>query len=86
MDKKSRNKKITVFLFAATFVIIVGIFVAILITTKIYNQEVHQDTIVGDRLFTTTDDNDSYVSVRVEPRSNTWTKQRQSKNIGDIHL
>ena len=82
MDKKSRNKKITVFLFAATFVIIVGIFVASLITTKIYNQ----DTIVGDRLFTTTDDNDSYVSVRVEPRSNTWTKQRKSKNIGDIHL
>ncbi|MBO7424068.1 MAG: HD-GYP domain-containing protein [Clostridiales bacterium] len=73
MDKRNRRKIITV-LFAVALVITVGIFIASLITTKIYNKEVHQDTVIGDSLFTTNDNNDADVSVRAEPRSNTWSK------------
>ena len=39
-----------------------------------YNKKVHQNTLSGEKLFTTSDDNNADVSVRVEPRSSTWSK------------
>ena len=74
MDKRKRSRKTISGIFAVAFVVTVGIFVASMFLTDMYNHKVHQNTISGERLFTTTDDQEADVSVRVEPRSNTWPK------------
>ena len=55
-------------------IVIAGIFVASVIKTNIYNKKVHDHSAAGENLFKTADDKDIDVSVRVEPRSSTWSK------------
>ena len=57
-----------------TFLVIAGIFIASVIKTELFNQRVHQSSVTGEKLFTTIDDQDAELSVRVEPRSSTWPK------------
>ena len=74
MDNRKRSRKIITVLFVATFFVVAGIFVASVISTEIFNKKVHQNSWTGEKLFTTMDDKDADVSVRVEPRSSTWSK------------
>ena len=74
MDKRKRKNRIITMLFVMALIAIVGIFVASVIRTDIYNKKVHQHTAAGEKLFTTNDDKDADVSVRIEPRSSTWSK------------
>ena len=74
MDNRKRSRKIITVLFVATFFVVAGIFVASVISTEIFNKKVHQSSWTGEKLFTTVDDKDADVSVRVEPRSSTWSK------------
>ena len=74
MNKRSRSRKIITLVFAVTFVLIVGIFGVSVITTDLYNKSVHHYVASSDKLFTTIDNQDEDVSVRVEPRSSTWSK------------
>ena len=55
-------------------IVIAGIFVASVIKTNIYNKKVHDHSAAGENLFKTADDKGIDVSVRVEPRSSTWSK------------
>ncbi|MCR5615442.1 MAG: HD-GYP domain-containing protein [Saccharofermentans sp.] len=71
---KSKSRKIITILFAVTLAAIAGVFVASVITTDLYNKKVHQSYVAGGELFTTADNPDADLSVRVEPRSNTWPK------------
>ena len=71
---RSKNRKIITVLFAVTLAAIAGVFVASVITTDLYNKKVHQSFVAGEELFTTADNPDADLSVRVEPRSNTWPK------------
>jgi len=71
MNRGRRIRKIITIVFAVTLFVIAGIFVASLVTTDLYNKKVHQSTVTGEELFTTADNPDADLSVRVEPRSNT---------------
>ena len=82
LDKRKRSRKIITVVFAVTFVITAGIFVASVILTDMYNKRVHQSTSTGEELFTTMDNQDADLSVRVEPRSNTWPKLIDYYNEG----
>ena len=74
MDKRKRSRIIIAVIFAVTFLAIVGIFVASVIKTNAYNKKTHAFAAAGEKLFTTTDDKNAALSVRVEPRSSTWSK------------
>lgn len=74
MDNRKRSRKTVIVLFVVTFLVVAGIFVASVISTEIFNKKVHQSFRTGENLFTTLDDKDADVSVRVEPRSSTWSK------------
>ena len=74
MDRIKRHKKIITVIFAVTLTVVAGIFAASVILMEMYNKKVHQKSATGEALFTTVDDSDADVSVRVEPRSNTWSK------------
>ena len=74
MDNRKRKIKIVTMLFSMVLIAIAGIFVASIIKTDIYNKKVNQHTAAGEKLFTTNDDKDADVSVRIEPRSSNWSK------------
>ena len=74
MNKRKRSRKIATLLFAVTLFVIAGIFAASVFLTDRYNKKLHKSTVTGDVLFTTSDNKDADVSVRVEPRSSTWSK------------
>ena len=74
MSKKKRSRKITTILFIVTLMIAVGFFVASLIKTDRYNRKTHESSLTGETLFTTVDDRNADVAVRVEPRNAVWSK------------
>lgn len=74
MNKRKRSRKIATLLFVMTLLVIAGVFVLSVFLTDRFNRRVHQYTGTGDTLFTTADNKDARVSVRVEPRSSTWSK------------
>ena len=74
MDKNRRDRGIITIVFAVMLIVIAGFFIAGLISKNTYNRTEHQSAATGDELFMATDNKDVEVSVRVEPRSNTWSK------------
>ena len=74
MNKRKRSRKIAAILFALTLIVIAGVFVLSVFMTDRYNRRVHKYSGTGDALFTTSENKDARVFVRVEPRSSTWSK------------
>ncbi|MCR4776470.1 MAG: HD-GYP domain-containing protein [Saccharofermentans sp.] len=74
MDNRKTKIKIVTMIFTMALIVIAGIFVASIIKTDLYNKRVYQHTAAGEKLFTTSDDKNADVSVRIEPRSSTWSK------------
>ena len=76
------KKKSIIAIFIATLIIIIAIFGLSMLRNNAFNNDVHNATFTGDSLFALQDDTSSYVSVRIAPRSNTWTKIIDLNNEG----
>ncbi|MBO7449547.1 MAG: HD-GYP domain-containing protein [Clostridiales bacterium] len=74
MDKKKKNRQLMTIVFAVTLFLIACLFFLSLILRDSYNKKVHQSSFEGEKLFTSMDDSETDVSVRIEPRSSTWSK------------
>ncbi|MCR5847861.1 MAG: hypothetical protein K6G75_07050, partial [Lachnospiraceae bacterium] len=79
----TKNKKgIAIVIFAVTFFLSAGVFLASVILTNIYNNTRHVRHYSGTNLFRIEDDETENFSVRIEPRSSTWTKVFDFNNEG----
>ena len=78
----SDKKKSIIAIFIATLIIIIAILGLSMLRNNAFNNDVHNATFTGDSLFALQDDTSSDVSVRIAPRSNTWTKIIDINNEG----
>lgn len=87
MDKRNISIKIITVVFAVTLFVIACIFALSIIKTDRYNKKTHQYAADGEKLFAAVDNSSVDVSVRVEPRSSTWSKgYPEGKKGEDIPL
>ena len=69
-----KKKSLFISLFTSTLVVILGLFVASIVRTNIYNAQKHEQVLTGSELFTTTPDKSQKVSLNVELRDGSWGK------------
>nr|MCR5411376.1 hypothetical protein [Lachnospiraceae bacterium] len=75
------NKKRNIIVFAVSFIVIVALFFTSLIITDRYNKKRHAVRLWGDEIFGDVD-SEQPVSLKITPRSSTWTKAFDINNEG----
>lgn len=70
----STKKRNIIVIFIITLILVLVALLTSVIKTGAYNKEAHQGIFTGDSLFRIEDDTSRDLSVRIQPRSSTWTK------------